>query len=68
MNQLITFSTAGPWNFFMAAVLIYIIIALPFQLVVRCWNRWLRSRNIREHGWPPPHCDADGDAVKDEDL
>ena len=22
--------------------------------------RFLRSRNISKHGWPPPHCDSDG--------
>lgn len=24
-------------------------------------NRTLRHRNIRKYGYPPPHCDADGD-------
>ena len=24
-------------------------------------NRPLRHANIRKHGWPPAHCDADGD-------
>jgi len=24
-------------------------------------NRMLRHRNIRRHGYPPEHCDADGD-------
>ena len=23
--------------------------------------------NIRKAGWPPPHCDADGDFKPDED-
>ena len=67
MNQIITFITTGPWNFFMAAVLVFYIIDLPFQLVFRCWNRWLRSRNIRERGWPPIHLDAYGNAVKDDE-
>ena len=33
-------------------------------------TRWVRSRNIARHGWPPPHCDADGDSYtpdRDED-
>lgn len=25
------------------------------------WNRLMRHLNIRKHGWPPGHCDADGD-------
>ena len=24
-------------------------------------NRFWRHWNIRKHGWPPEHCDADGD-------
>lgn len=29
--------------------------------------RFLRSRDIRDQGWPPPHCDADGDPIKNEE-
>jgi len=25
------------------------------------WNRFMRHLNIRKHGYPPAHCDADGD-------
>jgi len=25
------------------------------------WNRAMRHLNIRRHGWPPAHLDADGD-------
>jgi hypothetical protein len=25
------------------------------------YDRFLRNRNIKRHGWPPPHIDADGD-------
>lgn len=28
---------------------------------------WLRHRTIRERGWPPAHCDADGEPVVDPD-
>jgi len=34
----------------------------PFQLV----NRWIRSRNIKNAGWPPTHLNADGEQKKDE--
>lgn len=27
-------------------------------------NRPLRHMNIRKHGWPPEHCDADGDFIQ----
>jgi len=26
-------------------------------------NRIIRSKSIRQHGWPPRHCDADGDVI-----
>lgn len=48
------------WAFIAIAAL---IIGLPFQL----YNRTLRAINIRKHGWPPPHCDADGDPRKTEE-
>ena len=32
-----------------------------FTLIFRLPNRIMRHWNIRKHGWPPPHCDADGD-------
>lgn len=47
------------------------LFALYFILhtIFKCWNRFIRMLNIRKHGWPPPHCDADGDfpAVEDEE-
>lgn len=30
------------------------------------WNRFWRHLNIRKHGYPPRHCDADGDAAVEE--
>lgn len=29
------------------------------------WSRLLATLNILKHGWPPPHCDANGDAVEE---
>ena len=31
------------------------------ELIFKSWNRFMRHLNIRKHGWPPAHCDADGD-------
>lgn len=28
-------------------------------------NRFFRSRNVKNAGWPPPHLDADGDWKSD---
>lgn len=31
------------------------------ELIFRVWNRFWRHWSIHKHGYPPPHCDADGD-------
>ena len=36
-------------------------------LIFKIWNRFMRHLNIRKHGWPPPHCDADGDFKPEEE-
>ena len=44
----------------LAFCIVYMITRTIYQCVV-----WLcRSLNIRKHGWPPPHCDADGDPIE----
>lgn len=40
----------------------YCVAALPFPII----NRYFRTRNIKNAGWPPAHLDADGDAVEKE--
>jgi hypothetical protein len=42
------------------------VIEMPFNYGFRAYNRRLCSRNISLRGWPPPHLDADGDAVQTE--
>lgn len=46
-----------------AWVTIVMLIALYIitRFIFRIFNRILRHRNIMKHGYPPPHCDADGD-------
>ena len=65
MSEIITFASGSPWlAFFLACLVLWFVAQLllaPFNLVFRCWNRWLRSRNIAARGWPPAHLDADGD-------
>lgn len=29
-----------------------------------CWQRYMRHLDISKSGWPPPHCDSDGDPVE----
>jgi hypothetical protein len=36
------------------------------NLIMFLWNRFWRHWSIRIHGYPPPHCDADGDFKKEK--
>lgn len=47
----------------------FFIVFLVCGTVFRMWNRFMRHLNIRAQGWPPAHCDADGDFkdVKQDD-
>lgn len=57
------FMMNSPWlSFFMALILAGLVEAILFRLP----NRIIRGMNIRKHGWPPKHCDADGDFKKEE--
>jgi hypothetical protein len=38
-----------------------ILLSVPLNFVFILVNRFLRHWNIRKHGYPPAHCDADGD-------
>jgi hypothetical protein len=61
------FALEHPWMFFFLALAVIvsateILHAVLFSLP----NRLIRSRNIQAKGWPPAHCDADGDAMEIE--
>jgi len=51
----------GFWKFIGYWILIALILVTPSQLIIIIINRFLRHWNIRKHGYPPEHCDADGD-------
>jgi hypothetical protein len=61
MSQILSFAAASPWLAFGLSALAVYVLCLPFGFAFRCWNRYLRSRNIAARGWPPEHLDADGD-------
>lgn len=71
MTELLIHLFTGFWSclFFgtiFAVSLILIIIAIEGFTVnlFNCWSRSVRHRSIRKHGYPPPHCDVDGDTIK----
>jgi hypothetical protein len=57
VKDLLEIALSGFWSF----VGSWVLLSLPFDAIRYCWKYWLRSRNIKHHGWPPPHLDADGD-------
>tara|TARA_R110000851_G_scaffold40131_2_gene101424 strand:- start:55 stop:270 length:216 start_codon:yes stop_codon:yes gene_type:complete len=57
--------SGGFWKFCGYWIMITVILGIPAKLIIVAINRPLRHWNIRKHGYPPAHCDADGD-FKDE--
>lgn len=57
---------SGFWRFLGCFILFYLLIEIPFRSLLYLVNRILRHWNIRKHGYPPSHCDADGDFIINE--
>jgi hypothetical protein len=57
------FMFSGFWVF----VGMMMLIALMIKGVYALWCRLLRVFTMHKHGYPPPHCDGDGDFTKVED-
>jgi hypothetical protein len=46
--------------------MIVVILGIPANIIKYAINRPLRHMNIRKYGYPPSHCDADGDFLEKE--
>lgn len=57
------FASGSPYLATFIAFLVIMLIRSVSKTIVVGWSRWLRSRNIRVHGWPTAPVDADGDVV-----
>jgi len=46
-----------------------IVFGMILNFLFKLYNRSLRHRNIMKYGYPPEHCDADGEfpQIKEED-
>jgi len=66
IHQLIVESVSGGFWKFIDWVAIGLWLVVPAKILIVLINRPLRHWNIRKHGYPPSHCDADGD-FKSED-
>jgi hypothetical protein len=60
-----------PWMFVLLTAMalmawcqiVYAIFTIVKLLLFDLPNRLIRSKNICKNGWPPSHCDADGDTL-----
>ena len=57
MIEYLEFMFSGFWVF----IGCFMVLTVPFRVITYIYNRTLRHWNIRKHGYPPEHCDADGD-------
>ncbi len=68
MNSFFQFATNCPGTavvlFALCLLAIYSLLGLIISYGAKLVNRVIRHRNIKAHGWPPAHCDADGDLVE----
>lgn len=55
--EFLNFMFQGFWHFLGCVI----ILGGAGNLIAFVWNRFWRHWNIRKHGYPPSHCDADGD-------
>jgi hypothetical protein len=61
MLEILKFMCSGFWVFIGSSIIILTLSGLIANLLFRIINRFFRMLNIRKHGWPPTHVDADGD-------
>lgn len=54
-------ASEGLWNFVAYLIMVSMFLWIPATTLMITINRILRHWNIRKHGYPPEHCDADGD-------
>jgi hypothetical protein len=69
MNHLLDITFANPFSFMAVVSLLSIFALMALWLlseVFYAWRLLLRHISIWKHGWPPAHCDADGELVVTE--
>ena len=66
IHQIIIESVSGGfWHFVGYWIMIALIMGIPERSIIYLINRPFRHYTLKKHGYPPRHCDADGD-IKDE--
>ncbi|MES2428226.1 MAG: hypothetical protein V4560_14700 [Bacteroidota bacterium] len=62
MMQFLEFTFRSLWHFVGVFLILSLIIGYPFSVI----NRQIKHTTLREKGYPPAHCDVDGDFPKKE--
>ena len=67
IQQIIQESVSGGFFKFVGYFLmVALILGVPARIIMFIISAPFRYMNIRKHGYPPQHCDADGD-IKEKD-
>lgn len=64
MIDLIKLALSGFWKFTGFIIILYYILHYVCNLIFKIIHLFFRSRIIKKQGYPPPHCNADGDLKK----
>ena len=66
LQQILRDSVSAGFGTFMGYVIIMsLIFVAPIRIFAEMVSSYLRHRNIVKNGWPPEHCDADGNAYEE---
>ena len=61
------FMSNNPVLTLLLACIIGFVIMVAFKYIFLAFNRLVRHANINNKGWPPPHLDADGNFIDEEE-
>lgn len=61
MNEFLELTFRSFWHFIGMTILLNGAAYFIFNFILRMYNRTLRYFIIKKYGYPPEHCDADGD-------
>lgn len=62
MMEILNFTFESFWHF----VGMFLIYGAALNFLMFIYNRFWRHWSIRKHGYPPSHCDADGDQPEED--
>lgn len=65
MTHIIELALESFWHFIGTCILLWMLLILPMQYIINFMmnsiHKVIRAETIRKMGYPPKHCDADGD-------